>query len=310
MTTLVLTHAACLAHDPGRMHPEHTGRLRAVLDALDAPEFAGLIRRDAPLAERAQIKAVHPESHIDLVEEVEPETGYAAIDSDTVMSKGSVEAAYRGAGAAVAAVDAVMAGEVKNAFCATRPPGHHAEPSRAMGFCFFNNVAIAAHHARNAHGLERVAVMDFDVHHGNGTQAMFWDEKDLFYASTHQVPLYPGTGMAHERGTKGAILNAPLHPGAESEDFRHAMEETILPGLAVFSPDLLIISAGFDAHERDPLANVNLTDEDFYWATEVLCDLADRTAKGRVVSVLEGGYDLTALANGTTHHVRALMARS
>jgi len=310
MTTMLLTHPACLAHDPGRMHPEHPGRLQAVLLALEAEEFAPLVREEAPRAERAHILAAHPEAHIDLVEEVEPERGYAAIDSDTVLSRGSVEAAYRGAGAVVAAVDAVMAGRVKNAFCATRPPGHHAEPCRAMGFCLFNNVAVGAYHALNAHGLGRVAVMDFDVHHGNGTQAIFWDEGRVMYASTHQSPLYPGTGMPHERGTRGTIVNATLAPGTGGAEFRAAMTDRILPELDRFAPEFLFISAGFDAHERDPLAGLEWTDADYAWASAQLLDLAERTAGGRVVSVLEGGYDLEALAGGATQHVRALMARA
>ncbi|MCR9257214.1 MAG: histone deacetylase family protein [Alphaproteobacteria bacterium] len=310
MTTLLLTHPACVAHDPGRMHPEHPGRLKAVLKALEADEFAALVREEAPLAERKHILAAHPESHIDLVEEVEPERGYAAIDSDTVLSKGSVEAAYRGAGAAVAAVDAVMAGRAKNAFCATRPPGHHAEPTRAMGFCLFDNVAVAAYHALNAHGLDRVAIMDFDVHHGNGTQAIFWDEGRVMYASTHQSPLYPGTGMPHERGTKGTIVNATLPPGAGGDAFRAAMTGTVLPAMESFDPELVIVSAGFDADARDPLANLELGPEDFAWATERLLDLAEKTAGGRLVSVLEGGYDLEALAEGAAAHVGALMARA
>ncbi|HEY0527117.1 MAG TPA: histone deacetylase family protein [Stellaceae bacterium] len=307
MTTILYTHKACLQHDPGSYHPESPARLRAVLDALAAPEFAALERREAPLADIEDIARVHPRPYIERVLAAVPKTGHAGLDADTVLSPGSGEAALRGAGAACAAVDAVIAGEADNAFCATRPPGHHAEPTRAMGFCLFNNVAIAALRARQVHGLERVAVVDFDVHHGNGTQAMFEDDAQLFYGSTHQSPLYPGTGARAETGV-GNIVNVPLRPMSGSAEFRHAMTAVILPALDDFRPDLVIVSAGFDGHRRDPLAQLDLTDGDYAWITRKLRDCADTYAQGRLVSALEGGYDLEALASSAAAHVRTLMA--
>ena len=306
MTTLLYTHEACLEHDPGSYHPESPARLKAVLEALAAPEFAGLKRREAPQADLADIARVHPRQYIEHVLAAVPKSGHAGLDPDTVLSPRSGEAALRAAGAACAAVDAVVEGEAETAFCATRPPGHHAEPSRSMGFCLFNNVAIAAERAREVHGLERVAVIDFDVHHGNGTQAMFEDEANLFYASTHQFPLYPGTGSPGETGV-GNIFNVPLRPMAGSVEFRRAYSEHILPALDDFRPDLVIISAGFDAHRRDPLAQLELHEDDYGWVTEQLMQCAARHASGRVVSALEGGYDLQALKASTTTHVRALM---
>ncbi|MFB3102798.1 MAG: histone deacetylase family protein, partial [Alphaproteobacteria bacterium] len=228
MTTFLFSHPACIEHDPSPSHPESPERLRRVLQVLEAPEFEALERREAPQATTAQIALMHPESQINRIFSKIPQSGYAQIDADTIASPGSGEAALRAAGALVAAVDAVMAGEADNAFCAVRPPGHHAEAQQSMGFCLFNNIAIGAAHARTAHGLGRIAVMDFDVHHGNGTQAMFWDEPDMLYTSTHQSPLYPGTGSATERGASGNIINAPLPPGAGSEAFRAAMGATIL----------------------------------------------------------------------------------
>lgn len=307
MTTLLFTHAACLAHDPGEGHPESPARLEAVLAALSAPAFAALERREAPAATLAQIARVHPGNFAERLLAVVPKHGYAAVDADTVLSPGSGAAALRAAGAAVAAVDAVVGGEATTAFCAVRPPGHHAEPHHAMGFCLFNNVAIAAQHARQAHGLARVAVVDFDVHHGNGTQAAFEHDASLFYASTHQMPLYPGTGAASERGV-GNIVNVPLRPMSGSDAFRHAFAAGILPPLDAFRPELLIISAGFDAHRDDPLAQLMLVEADYAWCTERLMEIARAHARGRVVSSLEGGYDLDALAASTAAHVAALMA--
>jgi acetoin utilization deacetylase AcuC-like enzyme len=268
------------------------------------------MRRAAPQATTAQIATMHPKSQINRIFAKIPRSGYAQIDTDTIASPGSGEGALRAAGALVAAVDAVMAGEVDNAFCAVRPPGHHAEAEQSMGFCLFNNVAIGAAHARNAHGLGRVAVMDFDVHHGNGTQAMFWNEPDMLYASTHQSPLYPGTGSATECGASGNITNAPLPPGAGSEAFREAMSAVVLPAIRQFVPEFLFISAGFDAHLCDPLAQLQFTTDDYRWATEKLCEIADSCCKGRVVSTLEGGSDLTALGDSVAVHVQALTARS
>jgi acetoin utilization deacetylase AcuC-like enzyme len=223
------------------------------------------------------------------------------------MSPGSFEAALRAVGGVVHAVDEVMAGKAKNAFVATRPPGHHAETARPMGFCFFNSAAIAARHAQKKHGIERAAVVDFDVHHGNGSQEIFWSDRTVMYASTHQMPLYPGTGAVSERGEHNTIVNAPLRPGDGGDQFRAAFEGVILPRLRDFRPDLIVISAGFDAHMRDPLANLNLLEADFDWATLKLMEIADASAGGRVVSVLEGGYDLEGLANSASAHVTALM---
>jgi acetoin utilization deacetylase AcuC-like enzyme len=307
MATLFLTHPACLEHDTGPGHPECADRLRAVIGALETEAFALLDRRLAPLATREQIARVHDEDYIDSVFASIPDQGYVPLDGDTIVSPGSGEAALRAAGALVAAVDAVIAGEADNAFCAVRPPGHHAEIDQAMGFCVFNNVAIGALQAREEHGLERIAVVDFDVHHGNGTQHMFEDDPGLFYASTHQWPLYPGTGAREERGC-GNIVNAPLPPMAGSADFRLAMAEEVLPALDRFRPELVIISAGFDAHAADPLAMLELVEADYAWVTNALADLARTHCDGRLVSALEGGYDLTALAASAAAHVRALMA--
>jgi acetoin utilization deacetylase AcuC-like enzyme len=307
MTTLLYSHSACLEHDTGPSHPERPARLSAVLEALDGDDFDALERRDAPRAEREQIERVHPPRFVEKVLGAIPAEGYRQIDGDTQVSPGSGEAAFRAVGAVVAAVDALMAGEAANAFCAVRPPGHHAEPDRAMGFCLFNNVAIGALHARAHHGLARVAVIDFDVHHGNGTEAAFERDGSLFYASTHQMPLYPGTGNASDTGV-GNIVNAPLPPRAGSDEFRHAMERNVLPALDAFRPEFIFISAGFDAHHADPLAMLELHDDDYEWATAEILAIADRHAGGRLVSTLEGGYDLGALATSAAAHVRALMA--
>ncbi len=313
MRTALFTHAACLTHDPGRMHPESPARLKAVLGALEAEEFALLDRREAPRADLADIARVHPRTYIDRVmaaippADAGPNDWYKALDGDTVVSPGSGEAALRAAGAAIAAADAVMAGEVRNAFCAVRPPGHHAEADHAMGCCRFNNVAIAAEHLRAVQGLTRNAVIDFDVHHGNGTQHMFEADGGLFYASTHQMPLYPGTGAAQVTGV-GNIVNVPLLPMTGSAAFREAMTNKILPALEKFRPQFLIISAGFDAHAADPLAALQLTTEDFYWVTIGLTEFAAKACHGRVISCLEGGYDLAALGLSAAAHVRALMA--
>jgi acetoin utilization deacetylase AcuC-like enzyme len=307
MTTQLYTHSACLEHDPGEFHPESPARLRAVLDALAAPEFAPLQRRDAPEAALDDLLRVHSRTHVERLLAAVPKGGHIAIDADTVISPRSGEAALRAAGAVVAAVDAVVAEEADNAFCAVRPPGHHAEPRRSMGFCLFNNVAIGALRAREVHGLERVAVIDFDVHHGNGTQAAFADDDHLFYASTHQSPLYPGTGGAEETGV-GNIVNVPLRPMSGSSQFRLGMTRHVLPALDAFAPEMILISAGFDAHRADPLAQMLLEEADYTWATEQLLACAYRHAGGRVVSTLEGGYDLAALAASAAAHVRVLMA--
>jgi acetoin utilization deacetylase AcuC-like enzyme len=307
MTTLLYTHPACLDHDPGSHHPEAPARLRAVLAALSGPQYARLERREAPEAAFDYVLRVHSRRHIERVLDAVPKSGHMAIDADTVLSPASGTAALHAAGAVVAAVDAVVAKKADNAFCAVRPPGHHAEPDRAMGFCLFNNAAIGALRAHEVHGLDRVAVVDFDVHHGNGTQAAFEADDNLFYASTHQYPLYPGTGAASETGV-GNIVNVPLRPMSGSGPFRLAMTGRVLPALDAFRPDFMVISAGFDAHRSDPLAQLMLEEADYTWVTEKLIEIAYRHADGRLVSTLEGGYDLPALGASVAAHVRVLMS--
>jgi acetoin utilization deacetylase AcuC-like enzyme len=307
MTTLFFTHPACLDHDPGRHHPESPARLSAVLDALADPEFARLERREAPEATLEDLLRVHSRRHVARLLHAVPKSGHVGIDADTILSPASGTAALHAAGAVVAAVDAVVAREADNAFCAVRPPGHHAEPARAMGFCLFNNIAVGALRARMVHQLHRIAVIDFDVHHGNGTQAAFEADNGLFYASTHQSPLYPGTGSASETGV-GNIVNVPLRPMSGSSQFRAAMTERILPALDTFRPELVLISAGFDAHRSDPLAQLLLDEEDYTWITEKLIEIAYRHACGRIVSALEGGYDLPALGASAAAHIRVLMS--
>lgn len=310
MGTLIYTHQACMGHIPGPGHPEAPARLKAVLEALRAPEFSDLAWRDAPMGTTDQVRLIHTEDYIDEVDSLRPDSGYQALDGgDTVISPGSWDAVMRCVGAACAGVDAVVAGEAANVFCATRPCGHHAEANQAMGFCVFNQAAIAAVHAQVAHGLKRVAVVDFDVHHGNGTQHSFYKNPDLFYGSCHQAPFYPGTGARHEAGVAGNIVNVPLARGCDSDTFRSRMSEELLPALRKFKADLLIISAGFDAHHLDPLGGLNFTDDDYHWITRELMAAADESGGGRVVSVLEGGYSLEGLASGTAAHVRALMGR-
>jgi len=309
MTTLLLTHPACLEHDTGFGHPERADRLRAIDDALAAAAFKNLKREQAPRADLAAIERLHPKAYVEMVKAEIPKRDHNWLDPDTVVSAGSWEAALRATGAVIHAVDQVAGGQVDNAFCAIRPPGHHAEPSKAMGFCLFNSVAVAALHARAAHGAKRVAVIDFDVHHGNGTQAAFWEDKDLFYGSTHQMPLFPGTGALDETGV-GNICNAPLAPGDGSEKFRAAYEDRVLPALDAFAPDFLLVSAGFDAHLKDPLAQIRLLEPDFAWITEKLLEAAEKHTGGKLVSTLEGGYDLEALADSTAVHVQTLMGAS
>ncbi|BCF93567.1 histone deacetylase family protein [Paraburkholderia sp. PGU16] len=306
--TLVYTHAACLNHQPGPHHPESPERLKTVLQTLRSPEFAALEWRDAPMGTIEQVQLIHSQDFIDEVADIAPNHGYMPLDGgDTVMSPGSWEAVMRCVGAACAGVDAVLNDDARNVFCATRPCGHHAEPSKAMGFCIFNQAAIAAAYAYDVHKLERVAVVDFDVHHGNGTQAAFYDRPELFYASSHQSPLYPGTGKSAETGVSHNILNVPLPPGCDSDLFRSRIEADMLPAVREFRPELIIISAGFDAHRLDPLAALRLDDDDFHWITRELMRIADETCKGHVVSILEGGYSMEGLAGGTRAHVRALM---
>jgi acetoin utilization deacetylase AcuC-like enzyme len=302
VTTALITHPACLEHDTGPHHPECPDRLRAVLAALEAEEFATLLRERAPLATVEQLTQVHPADYVQAILAIRPAEGErVALDADTLMSHGSAEAALRAAGGAV------MEGWARTAFAAVRPPGHHAEPQRPMGFCLFNNAAVAALHARFRWGVQRVAVLDFDVHHGNGTQDMFLDDKDLFYASSHQSPCYPGTGDMWERGVANNIVNLPLRPGQGSEAFRAGWADTILPELERFSPGLIVISAGFDAHKLDPLAQLRLETADYAWITGEILAIAERQCGGRLVSVLEGGYDLGALAASAAAHVRVLM---
>ena len=304
----LFTHPAALAHDTGPHHPECPDRLRVVLQALEHPDFVALLREPAPEATRTLLELAHDPAYVDAILAIHPGIGDSVhLDGDTLMSHGSPEAILREAGGCAAAVDAVMEGWARAAFVAMRPPGHHAERSRAMGFCLFNGAAIAAYHARRRWGLGRVAVVDFDVHHGNGTQHMFEPDADLFYASSHQSPCYPGTGAVSEQGVAGNIVNMPLRPGTDGAGFRAAWERVGLPALEAFAPELLIISAGFDAHRADPLADLRLGTEDFGWITDRLVEVADRCCAGRIVSILEGGYDLDALAASAALHVRRLM---
>lgn len=307
MTTLLITHPASLQHLTPPGHPERPDRIRVVEQTLEDERFAHLARVEAPRADLDLVTLCHPRPFAEALIAASPATGLVEIEADTTMSPGSLEAALRGVGAAAHAVDEVMQGKARNAFCATRPPGHHAESVKAMGFCFFNQAAIAARHAQKAHGAERVAIIDWDVHHGNGTQEIFWNDPSVLYASTHEMPLYPGTGAPSERGEHGTIVNAALRAGDGSDVFRDAFETAVLPRVDAFQPDLVIISAGFDAHWRDPLANINLVESDFAWATQKLMAIADRRAEGRLVSILEGGYDLEALSKSTAAHVLALM---
>src|SRR5580698_7717372 len=307
MSTLLISHPACLQHLTPAGHPERPDRLRAVEQALEAEKFQTLLRAEAPMATLEQIALCHPMDYVEEIREASPKEGLVHLDADTSMSPGSFEAALRAAGGAIFAVDEVVAKKTRNAFVATRPPGHHPETARPMGFCFFDNAGIAARHAQKQHGIARAAIIDFDVHHGNGSQEIFWNDRSVIYCSTHQMPLFPGTGAVIESGEHNTVVNAPLRPGDGGEAFRAAFETRILPRLAEFKTELVIISAGFDAHMRDPLANINLNEGDFTWATQKLMDVADRYADGRLVSVLEGGYDLQALGNSVAAHVTALM---
>ena len=310
MATHILTHPSCVDHDPGRGHPEAPARLQAVVDGLERWEASGdaapgaITWVEAPSAARDVLLLVHSADHVDRVLNAVPKSGTAYLDPDTGLSPETGNAAMRAAGAITAGVDAVIAGRAQNAFAAVRPPGHHAEPSRAMGFCLFNNVAIGAAHARKNHGLGRVAVVDFDVHHGNGTEAAFRDDDGYFFASSHQFPYYPGTGSGLDDSAH--ILNAPLAPGSGSAEFRAAWGRRLLPALEQFAPELILISAGFDAHRRDPLADINLEEADFAWVTGEIRAIAENCCAGRLVSTLEGGYDLEALAASAVAHVEVL----
>jgi acetoin utilization deacetylase AcuC-like enzyme len=308
MRTLLATHEACFEHQPPAGHPESPARLTAVLAAV---RNSTITEEEAPCASREALERVHTSllvsSILETLAEQAGRSGSARIDADTFMSAGSAEAALRAAGAVVHAVDRIMDGSFEAAFCAVRPPGHHAERDRPMGFCLFNNIAVGAAHARAVHGVNRIAVVDFDVHHGNGTQDIFFDDPNTFYASTHQMPLYPGTGFESEQGVAGNVLNRALAPGSGSREFRAIYKDSVLPALEVFAPDFVFVSAGFDAHRADPLAGLNLTEDDFAWVTWEICAIAKRVCDGRVVSALEGGYDLDALAASAAAHVHALI---
>ena len=309
MTTSLYFHSSFLDHDTGPRHPESPARLTSLMKALDEPVFSGLDRREPAVATRAQLELVHSPTHIERVFSSIPLSGRQHIDVDTVVSSGSREASLRAAGAVVAAVDTVCRGITVNAFCPVRPPGHHAEPNRAMGFCLFNNVAIGAAYANSVAGIKRVAIVDIDVHHGNGTQAWVANQTGLLYASIHQLPLYPGTGEAADRGS-GNVVNVPLPPGASSGDFRHVFSNILDPALRSFEPELIMVSLGFDAHALDPLADLNLLDNDYEWVTTCLGGIAAEYCGGRLISVLEGGYDLEVLARSGSAHVRSLMEAS
>ncbi|MBX3570444.1 MAG: histone deacetylase family protein [Rhizobiaceae bacterium] len=306
MATRLYTHPVFLEHVTPPGHPERPDRLRAISRVLEDGAFDLLDRMEAPLADEATLLYAHPENHVAALRRAIPETGLRAIDADTSVSPKSWEAALRAVGAANAAVDDVFLGRADNVFVASRPPGHHAEKTTAMGFCLFNNAAIAARHAQQRHGAERIAIVDWDVHHGNGTQDIFWDDPSVLYCSTHQMPLYPGTGARDEVGA-GNIVNAPLSPRTGSETFRDAFRTRVLPAIDRFSPDLIVISAGFDAHHLDPLAQINLDEDDFDWATGQLMDRAAATSANRVVSLLEGGYDLEGLSSSVAAHVKRLI---
>lgn len=304
MATALYSHADCLNHVTPEGHPEQVARLTSIMQALE--DVTGLDRRDAPECDDADILLCHPQAHLDQITTQAPSTGFTMLDADTHMSAGSLNAARRAVGANIAAVDAVLSGEVSNAFIATRPPGHHAEQETPMGFCLFGNIAIAARHAIKRHGLDRVTIVDFDVHHGNGTQALLWNEPKVQFFSSHQSPLWPGSGHPHETGGHNNIFNHPLPPHSGGYDMQSLYEDDILPAIDRYKPQLILISAGFDAHAADPLAQLNWETKDFAWLTRQLCDLASRHCDGRVISTLEGGYDLKALAESVAAHVKVL----
>ena len=306
MSTAFFSHQIFEAHDTGPGHPERAERLRAIKKVISSSSYDTLIRREAPRSTLQQIAMVHDLNYVEKLMDLVPERGWSQIDPDTVMCPETGEATLRAVGAVIEAVDGVISGTFDNAFCAVRPPGHHAEPNHGMGFCFFNNAAIAARHAQQAHGLERVAIVDFDVHHGNGTQAAFRGDKNVFFASSHQYPFYPGTGAIDEVGV-GNIVNVPLESGSGSKDFRNGWSTKIFPALEAFQPEFLVISAGFDAHARDPLGSINLEAEDFAWITRKLLEISANKLNGRIISCLEGGYDLVGLGESVDAHVSELL---
>lgn len=309
MTTRLYSDDVFLEHATPPGHPERAERIRAIMAALSAPEFDALDRASAPKAKEEAVLLVHPQSHLDEIKRFVPTSGIARVDPDTVMSPQSFDVALHGVGAAMAAVDDVFSGKIANAFVCARPPGHHAEKTRAMGFCLFANASIAARHAQSKHGAERVAIVDWDVHHGNGTQNVFWDDPSVLFCSTHQMPLFPYTGEKSETGAgnDNHIVNAPLVENDGGDEFRDAFATRILPAIDAFKPDLILISAGFDAHYRDPLGGLNLTEDDYDWATGQLMTRADNYAGGRLVSLLEGGYDLQGLSSSVAAHIARLM---
>ncbi|MBI1171164.1 histone deacetylase family protein [bacterium] len=304
--TLLFAHPVSNHHRTPKGHPERAERVAAVERGLASMD---LTRKISPMAEESDLRLCHPQAYIDTIRKAEPDSGAVQLDPDTWMSPGSWEAALRAVGGACAAVDAVLDGEARNAFVLARPPGHHAEASVAMGFCLFGTVAIAARHALDRRGLSRVAIVDFDVHHGNGTQALLWDEPRILFVTSQQMPLWPGSGEPSERGAHGQILNLPLAPHSDGAVMRAAYEAEAFPALEAFKPELILVSAGFDAHAADPLAQLNWVEADYRWLTQRLCDLADRHCQGRVVSCLEGGYDLDALTASVAAHVGVLQER-
>ena len=309
MATVLISHSDCLKHITPENHPERVDRLISIMDSLKNFKDPDLVRLDAPEGSETDILRVHPIEYLDNLKQKSPVDGFVALDPDTFMSAGSLSAAMRGVGGITKAVDLVMNNQANNVFVVTRPPGHHAEKETSMGFCLFGNVSIAAKYALDHYKLPKVAIVDFDVHHGNGTQDILWSEKRSLFISSHQMPLYPGTGKENEIGIDNNILNIPLPPNTMGKDFRYLYENKVFPALEKFSPDLLLVSAGFDAHASDPLANINLAEEDFAWVTGRLCDLADKHCNGRLVSTLEGGYDLDALAKCVTTHLKTLLDR-
>ena len=310
MSTLIISHKDCLSHIEPTGHPEQVMRLLEVVKRLKFEEFKNLIWKEAPIATNEQILLGHSKKYVEFIENIQKSNHITHLDADTYFGKGSLNAAKRGVGANISAVNAVMSGDFNNAFSAIRPPGHHAETEKAMGFCIFGNVAIAAKYAIENHKLKRVAVVDFDVHHGNGTQEILWDDPNVLFVSTHQMPLWPGSGTHEEHGKHQNILNIPIQANTDGPAFRQKFDDIILPRLDSYKPEILIISAGFDAHYKDPLANIELMTEDYEWITHRLCDIADEHADGRLISSLEGGYNLAALAESVAVHVKVLMERS